>query len=89
MKSLAATGEVEAIRRLTRLLPKGGADVRVGIGDDCAVVRPGRTAAWDWLLKSDPVIEGVHFTAGTPGQWVGHKAIGRVLSDLAAMGGEP
>lgn len=76
------------IRRIARLLPAGGRDVIAGIGDDCAVVRlPG--AAHDLLLTSDPVIEGVHFTPGAAPMAVGHKAVGRVLSDIAAMGGEP
>ncbi|MBU4285703.1 MAG: thiamine-phosphate kinase [Kiritimatiellae bacterium] len=65
------------------------ADVVVGPGDDCAVVRPADDARYDYLLKSDPVIEGVHFTRATPGATVGHKALARVLSDIAAMGGEP
>jgi len=61
----------------------------VGPGDDCAVVRPAADARYDYLLKSDPVIEGVHFTPAAPGAAVGHKALGRMLSDIAAMGGEP
>lgn len=81
-------GEDGLIRRLKRLLP-GRADVVVGIGDDCAVVRTGRHDAFDLLLKSDPVIEGVHFTSHNNARDVGHKALGRVLSDIAAMGGDP
>lgn len=87
--SLAAIGEQAAIRRIVRRLP-ARADIAVGAGDDCAVVRPAaRAEREDWLLKSDPVIEGIHFAAGTPAAAVGHKAVGRVLSDLAAMGGTP
>jgi thiamine-monophosphate kinase len=41
------------------------------------------------LLKSDPVVEGIHFTARARAEDVGWKAMGRVLSDVAAMGGEP
>ncbi|MEI6168859.1 MAG: thiamine-phosphate kinase [bacterium] len=81
-------GEDNLIRRLKRLVP-GRADVVAGIGDDCAVVRPGRRDPYDLLLKSDPVIEGVHFLPEASGVAIGHKALGRVLSDLAAMGGEP
>lgn len=81
-------GEDNLIRRLKRLVP-GRADVIAGIGDDCAVVRTGRRDPYDLLLKSDPVIEGVHFRPDTKGAAIGHKALGRVLSDLAAMGGEP
>jgi len=62
-------------------------DVVTGIGDDCAVVRT--DGRYDLLLKSDPVIEGIHFAPDVPGERIGHKAVGRVLSDLAAMGGEP
>lgn len=76
------------IQRLVHALPER-ADVVVGPGDDCAVVRPVDDARYDYLLKSDPVIEGVHFTRSTPDAAVGHKALARVLSDIAAMGGEP
>jgi thiamine-monophosphate kinase len=48
-----------------------------------------RAAGSDWLLTSDPVIEGVHFTADAPPARIGHKAVARVLSDIAAMGGTP
>ncbi len=88
MNTVSDIGEVGLIERLGRLVP-GRRDVVVGIGDDCAVVRGGKGDRYDWLLKSDPVIEGVHFAADTKGEWVGHKAVGRVLSDIAAMGGEP
>ncbi|MFH1478092.1 MAG: thiamine-phosphate kinase [Verrucomicrobiota bacterium] len=81
-------GELAMIQRLMRALPERD-DVVVGPGDDCAVVRPLDDARYDYLLKSDPVIEGVHFVRTTPGAAVGHKALGRVLSDIAAMGGEP
>lgn len=80
-------GERGLIRRLAARVGRGR-DVARGIGDDCAVVRV-RGAAWDWLLTTDPVIEGVHFLPDTPGRRVGHKAAGRVISDIAAMGGEP
>ncbi len=76
------------VARLIRNLP-GRPDVVMGAGDDCAVVRTARTARYDTLLKSDPVIEGVHFEKAAPPRAVGHKALGRVLSDIAAMGGEP
>ena len=88
MKTLGDIGELGLIRRL-RARPSDGRGVVVGIGDDCAVVRPDARARWDWVLKSDPVIEGVHFLPRTPGVAVGHKAVGRVLSDMAAMGADP
>jgi len=73
---------------VVRRLPKR-ADVVTGAGDDCAVVRTLGDRTHDLLLKSDPVIEGVHFKHGAPPAAIGHKALGRVLSDIAAMGGEP
>lgn len=87
-ESLRSLGEIAVIRRLVRHIP-GRHDLLVGPGDDCAVVRPEKNGAYDWLLKSDPVIEGIHFAADTPPAAIGHKALGRVLSDIAAMGGEP
>jgi len=75
------------IRRLTALLP-GQDTVPVGIGDDTAVVSTG-DGPFDWLLTTDPVIEGVHFLPGTEPTLAGAKAVNRVLSDVAAMGGEP
>jgi len=88
MSTLRDIGEIGAIERIRARLP-AGADVIVGAGDDCAVVRPAGGDTRDWLLTSDPVIAGVHFTPGAPRAAVGRKAVGRALSDIAAMGGEP
>lgn len=60
----------------------------IGPGDDCAVI-PLPDSEFEWLLTSDPVIEGVHFLAETDPHWIGHKAIARAISDIAAMGGTP
>lgn len=65
------------------------ADVLIGPGDDCAVIDPNPGSDTVILLKTDCVIENVHFTPGTDPELVGRKAIARVLSDIAAMGGEP
>jgi thiamine-monophosphate kinase len=59
----------------------------LGIGDDCAVFRP--RAGQDLLFKTDPLIEGVHFTSSMGAEAVGERALARSLSDIAAMGGEP
>ncbi len=87
-KTLAQIGELALLERIFRHLP-GRGDVVVGPGDDCAVVRGAKTAGVDYLLKSDSCVAGVHFTPQARRESVGHKAIGRVLSDIAAMGGEP
>ncbi|MBV9083319.1 MAG: thiamine-monophosphate kinase, partial [Acidobacteriaceae bacterium] len=59
-----------------------------GIGDDCAVIRP--RANQDLVFTSDFALEGRHFALDThkPAE-IGHKALARSLSDLAAMGSEP
>lgn len=62
-------------------------DLILGIGDDCAILRPRPNE--DLLLKTDPLIEGVHFTTEMRGEVVGARALARSLSDIAAMGGEP
>jgi len=62
--------------------------VVIGAGDDCAVLK--FRGAKDWLLlKSDCVVEQVHFTKETNARAVGWKAMMRALSDFAAMSGVP
>jgi thiamine-monophosphate kinase len=41
------------------------------------------------LFKTDAVVEGIHFTREAAPEKIGHKALGRCLSDVAAMAGEP
>ena len=78
--------EVELIARLVPALPRN-ASVVVAAGDDCAVLDLG---APDYVLfKTDAVVEGIHFTAGTPPEKIGRKALARCLSDIAAMAGTP
>lgn len=58
------------------------------IGDDCAILRPPRNQ--DLVFTTDFVLENRHFTLAThtPAD-IGHKALARSLSDLAAMGAQP
>ncbi len=79
--------EFDLIRRLTRALPTNPAVV-VGAGDDCAVLDAGVPDRL-LLFKTDAVVEGVHFTSAAPPEKIGHKALGRCLSDIAAMAGTP
>jgi thiamine-monophosphate kinase len=66
-----------------------GSGVILGIGDDCATFRP-RGEKEDFLITTDLLIEGVHFERATHAPAaVGHKALARGLSDIAAMGGAP
>ncbi len=84
---LSSLGENAVLRHLLQQGLPTHAGLLVGPGDDCAVVA--RDAVWDGLLKTDVVIEGIHFTRGTEPRLIGHKALARALSDIAAMGGEP
>ena len=62
-------------------------DVRIGVGDDCAVleVPSGRSLA----VSMDTLVVGRHFTDGADAVNLGHKVLAVNLSDLAAMGAEP
>ena len=85
--TLGDLGEDRVVEMLTRKLRKGG-DVLVAAGDDCAVIGRARDKRWQ-LLKTDVVIEGIHFRADEDPRRVGWKALCRSLSDIAAMGGVP
>ncbi|PQJ29885.1 thiamine-phosphate kinase [Rubritalea profundi] len=83
---LGDSSEDQLISRVTRRLVQQE-DVLVGPGDDCAVITlPSGDLQ---LLKTDCVVEGVHFYPNESGERVGWKAIARVVSDIAAMGGTP
>lgn len=79
-------GEEALVDRLIGMIPVG-VNVIAGPGDDCAVVDL-QNGIWQ-LLKTDCLVEGVHFESGTDPLLVGRKAMNRVISDIAAMGGEP
>jgi thiamine-monophosphate kinase len=90
----AAAAERELIagvrRRADKLLMgrrKSGI-LTLGIGDDCAVLRPRRGK--ELVVTTDLSLESVHFRRDWhPPQSVGHRCLARGLSDLAAMGARP
>ncbi|HEY4050845.1 MAG TPA: thiamine-phosphate kinase [Acidobacteriaceae bacterium] len=60
----------------------------LGIGDDCAVLRPRRSE--DLVVTTDLSLENVHFRLDWHApESVGHRCLARGLSDLAAMGARP
>jgi thiamine-monophosphate kinase len=79
--------ELELIEKIKTLLPSNEYVV-AGAGDDCAVIKTDSPDLW-LLFKTDAVVEGIHFTHDAPPEKVGHKALGRCISDIAAMGGKP
>jgi thiamine-monophosphate kinase len=79
---------VDRIRKLAGARNANNKSIIQSIGDDCAILRP--RAHEDLVFTSDFVLEGRHFTLETHSAAdVGHKALARSLSDLAAMGSEP
>ncbi len=56
------------------------------LADDAAILKP---SADDLVLKTDAVVEGVHFLPNDPPDTVARKALRRNLSDLAAKGAVP
>jgi thiamine-monophosphate kinase len=79
--------EFDLIALLTRSLPANKAVV-AGAGDDCAVLDLDLRDRW-LLFKTDAVVEGIHFAVDARPENVGHKALARCLSDIAAMAGTP
>jgi len=64
------------------------AEVRLGIGDDAAILR--QSSKLEWAVSCDSSLEGVHFRhASHPPDSVGYKSLARAVSDLAAMGARP
>ncbi|WP_242344252.1 thiamine-phosphate kinase, partial [Anaeromyxobacter terrae] len=80
-------GEFELIRRFTNALPLRGEGVRVGPGDDAAVLAAPRGE--ELVATADAVVAGVHFDRAFSPEDVGWKALAVNLSDLAAMGARP
>ena len=59
----------------------------VGIGDDCALLRP--DAGLELAVTTDMLVEGRHFLPGAEPEALGHKALAVNLSDHAAVGATP
>jgi thiamine-monophosphate kinase len=79
--------EFELIEKLTRSLPTNKSVV-TGPGDDCAVLDLGLPDKL-LLFKTDAIVEGIHFKSDATPEKIGHKALARCLSDIAAMAGTP
>ena len=63
------------------------ASVRIGIGDDGAVLVPEINR--DLVTVVDTLVEDVHFPANLPPADIGYRSLAVNLSDIAAMGAQP
>ena len=78
--------EFELIRQyFTRTLTDS--DVRIGIGDDGALLRP--AAGRDLITVVDTLVEGVHYPLNMAAADIAWRAVAVNLSDIAAMGARP
>jgi len=84
---VADVGEFGLLKLLQRRFAQPGRGVRVGVGDDAAIID---TVGPGAVLTADTLIEDVDFRlAWASFADVGHKAAAVNLSDLAAMGAVP
>jgi thiamine-monophosphate kinase len=78
---------IERIRRRAAKLPRDER-IRLGIGDDCAVLAP--QPGEEVVVTTDFSLEGRHFDRELhTARSAGHRTLARGLSDLAAMGAVP
>jgi thiamine-monophosphate kinase len=79
--------ELDLVRAIRKVLSGDAPGVVVAVGDDAAVIEPGRHQG---VLTADMLVEGVHFDLGaTLPHDLGYKAVAVNVSDVAAMGGSP
>ncbi len=79
--------EFDLIEMVRARCASARADVRIGIGDDGAVLAP--PADHELVATTDTLVEHVHFPIATRPEDIGWKSLAVNLSDLAAMGATP
>lgn len=89
MKKIPQTiSELGLIEQIRRDFTHKNKALTLGIGDDCAILRP--PSECEVVVTTDFTLEGRHFRRDLhPPESVGHRCLARGLSDLAAMGATP
>ena len=78
--------EFDLIARYFTRPDRGHSSVLLGVGDDCALLKP---VLGQQAISMDMLVEGRHFLAGADPAALAHKCLAVNLSDLAAMGARP
>ena len=79
--------EFELIREHFSKLTTARAGVKLGIGDDAALLRV--PAGHELVVTTDTLVAGRHFPDDAAAEDIGWKSLAVNLSDLAAMGAQP
>ncbi|GKX62349.1 thiamine-phosphate kinase [Pragia fontium] len=82
-----SSGEFDIIARYFNRQGNTRKDVRLGIGDDCALLVPSQKQYL--AISTDTLVSGIHFLPDIDPADLGYKALAVNLSDLAAMGADP
>ena len=87
LTSLQRIGEFGLIDEINRMVVLRNGSSRCGIGDDAAVIEPGKKQI---VVSTDMLVEGVHFDLTfCPLRHLGYKAVAVNVSDIAAMNATP
>lgn len=82
-----AISEFELIERFFARQSCKNSNIRLGIGDDCALLSI--PDGFELVVTTDTMVENVHFFADTDPEKLGHKLLAVNLSDLASMAAQP
>ncbi|MBO7609333.1 MAG: thiamine-phosphate kinase [Muribaculaceae bacterium] len=85
---ISTLGEFGLIERLTKNFDLKNDSTKLGVGDDCAVIKYDDDKCT--LVTTDLLLEGIHFDLTyVPLMHLGYKAVVVNLSDIVAMNGTP
>lgn len=84
---MPSPGEFELIQQYFADITSPEASIRLGVGDDAAIIAP--REGQDWIVCVDTLHADKHFWADDPADAIAHKALSVNLSDCAAMGATP